>query len=78
MQNHLLNYHNQFFAKFYFQKIIKPTHFIFVETLLILDRVLLILILKNYISYKQHLQKLLTLLYKQYLHLGNNQLFLHN
>jgi len=45
MQKCLLNYHNQSYLRFLFQWIIKPTHIIFVKTLSILDKILLILIM---------------------------------
>jgi hypothetical protein len=43
----------------------------------ILDKILLISISKNYVPQKQHLQELLTLFYKLYMHLEKNQFFLH-
>jgi len=33
MQNHLLNYHNQFHLTFIFQSTVKTIHLIFVETM---------------------------------------------
>jgi len=53
---------------------IKLTNLIFVETLSVLAKILLILIFKNYVSHKQHLQELLTIFYK---YLEKNQLMYH-
>lgn len=49
-QNHLLSYCNQFRVTFLFQLMIKPIYLIFVDTLLILNKILLILILKKKIA----------------------------